>query len=143
MCARKNIKSTKKAPFCLFIRDVRRIYVSRREFLQIFLHACGSCTCVHARRRDSAVLSARSRPAADLGSLADRRRSGNVAGGIDSAPQPQPHVCRRAAMIPKPYWSCNGFSAVTRKPLPTTRHVVRATTSVADFDHFRIISINW
>lgn len=97
----------------------------------------GVCVCTHgmtrhgtAQRGDAAIppffrpaldaLDALdSRPAAALGGLADRRRrrSGNVAGGIDSAPQPQPHVCRRAAMIPKPCWPSNGFSAVTRKPL--------------------------
>lgn len=58
-----------------------------------------------------------------LAGHANSRWSGNVAGGIDSAPQPQPHVCR-AAMIPKPCWPYNGFSAVTRKPLPTTRRDV-------------------
>lgn len=41
-----------------------------------------------ARRRGSAVFSARSRPARG----SPMRWSGNVAGGIDSAPQPQPHL---------------------------------------------------
>jgi len=102
-----------------FARDARRSRISTREcFPHASLVYVRARVCVYARRRDSAVLSARSRPATTaLG--ADWRWSGNVAGGIDSAPQPQPHVCRRAAMIPKP---CNGFSAVTRKPLPTTRH---------------------
>lgn len=103
-------------PGTLEIREILHANISTRLVAR-------ACVRVFARRRrDSAVLSARSRPAAALGGLADWRRSGNVAGGIDSAPQPQPHVCRRAAMIPKPCWPCNGFSAVTRKPLPTTRH---------------------
>lgn len=86
-------------------------------FLHVIISRCLRVWSVIARRRDSVVFQP-ARPAAVRAS--PTRWSGNVAGGIDSAPQPQPHVCR-AAMIPKPCWPSNGFSAVTRKPLLTTR----------------------
>lgn len=141
-CSCGDVKTMKKSPLCSRAMPGALSRVPRCEFLRAnisILHKPRAvvcvCVCVHIRTcmrtrvTTGDAIPPFFRSALDprvattaLSGLADRRRSGNVAGGIDSAPQPQPHVCRRAAMIPKPCWPCNGFSAVTRKPLPTTRH---------------------